>query len=199
MFWDDVVLVTETFQKYGVQLPIADLGGQANPVLADYDLLPASPFIQLKQRPLDHIDPQYLIFNPERGDPPIEEMEGYAFGVIVCVSVLEHVSNPFAVLEGLARNLREGGLLILSTVFAFRYHPAPQDYWRFTPDALRLLAESAGLTVLDVGFRVRALLVQGDAYNLVRSVYLVASKGEVRRGDVLETTLPARYQNGVRV
>jgi hypothetical protein len=29
-------------------------------------------------------------------------------------------------------------------------HPAPRDYWRFTPDGLRVLLESAGLDVPEV-------------------------------------------------
>jgi 2-polyprenyl-3-methyl-5-hydroxy-6-metoxy-1,4-benzoquinol methylase len=90
--------------------------------------------------------------------------------------VLEHVENPFTVFDGLYRCLLPEGMLILSTVFCYRYHEAPRDYWRFTPDCLRMLAEKAGFMVHDAGFRVRALLVQNEEYNLVRSVYLVAQK-----------------------
>lgn len=177
MFYDDIALVTETVQKYGLLPPMADLGGQVAPVCADYSLLPASPFIQLKGRPFDHLDPSYTILNPELGDPPIEDMQAAQYGTILCLSVLEHVENPFAVFDGLYRALLPDGLLILSTVFSFRYHPAPVDYWRFTPSCLTMLAEKAGLTVLDAGWRVRALLVQHDEWNLVRSVYVIAKKG----------------------
>jgi hypothetical protein len=179
MFLDDVSLVTETLLKYGLAKPMADLGGQVAPVCADYNLLPQSPFIQLQGRPFDHLDPDYIILNPELGDPPIEQMDEEIYGTVLCLSVLEHVENPFAVFDGLYRSLKPQGLLILSTVFSFRYHPAPMDYWRFTPDCLKMLAEKSGFTVLDCGWRVKALLKQNDEWNLVRSVYVVASKGAI--------------------
>ena len=182
MFLDDVVLVTEALREYGLLKPMVDLGGQASPVCADYTLLPESPFVKLEGRPFDRIDPSYTILNPELGHPPIEDMTEAKWGTVLCLSVLEHVENPFAVFDGLYRSLLPGGLLILSTVFAFRYHPAPEDYWRFTPSCLRMLAEKAGLTVLDCGWRVKALLVQNDEYNLVRSVYVIARKGEYDTG-----------------
>ena len=177
MFLDDIALVTETLNAYGLLQPMADLGGQVAPVCADYDRLPESPFIRIAGRPFDHIDPTYTILNPELGDPPIEDMQEAQWGTVLCLSVLEHVENPFAVFDGLYRCLKPEGLLILSTVFSFRYHPAPVDYWRFTPDCLRMLAEKSGFMVHDAGWRVRALLVQNEEYNLVRSVYVIAQKG----------------------
>lgn len=178
MFLDDLTLVRESAAKYGLLRPVVDLGGQVAPVVADYSRLPGQPFVKLAGRPFDWLDPEYEIRNPELGHPLIEDMpERDAFGTAICLCVLEHVTNPFEVFAGLARVLKEGGLLILSTVFAFRYHPAPRDYWRFSPDCLRMLAESAGLSVLECDWSVRALLKQQDEYNLVRGVYLVARKG----------------------
>jgi hypothetical protein len=39
--------------------------------------------------------------------------------------------------------LRPGGLVCHTTWFIDPTHAAPKDLWRFTPDALRLLAEGA--------------------------------------------------------
>jgi hypothetical protein len=176
MFYDDVKLVEEVMTAHWLMQPIADLGGQVAPVVADYDRLPESPFIRLAGRPFDHLDPTYTILNPELGDPPIEEMTEAKWGTVLCLSVLEHVENPFAVFDGLYRCLLPEGMLILSTVFSYRYHPAPEDYWRFTPSCLRMLAEKAGFMVHDAGWRVRALGLQEDEWNLVRSVYVIAQK-----------------------
>jgi SAM-dependent methyltransferase len=176
VFLDDVKLVEETLYAFGLMQPMADLGGQVAPVCADYDRLPQSPFVQLVGRPFDHIDPTYTILNPELGDAPIEEMTEAKWGTVICLSVLEHVENPFAVFDGLYRCLLPEGLLILSTVFSFRYHPAPVDYWRFSPECLRMLAEKAGFMVHDAGWRVRALLKQDEEWNLVRGVYVIAQK-----------------------
>lgn len=177
MFLDDLALVRESVKKYGLARPVVDLGGQTCPVVADYSRLPESPFVRLEGRPFDWLDREYEIRNPELGHPPIEDMpERDAFGTVICLSVLEHVTNPFEVFRGLERVLKVGGLLILSTVFSYRYHPAPHDYWRFSPECLNMLAEGAGLNVLECDWSVRALLKQSDEYNLVRGVYLVARK-----------------------
>lgn len=176
MFYDDISLVNEAVKKYGLLRPVADLGGHADPIVADYARLPESPFVRIASRPFAHLDPDYAILNPEKGDPKIENMPANEWGTVICLSVLEHVENPFKVFHGLWRCLKEGGLLILSTVFSYRHHEAPRDFWRFSPECLDMLAKGAGFKVLESGWRVRALLVQDDQYNLVQSVYVVARK-----------------------
>jgi SAM-dependent methyltransferase len=49
---------------------------------------------------------------------------------IVCLSVLEHVYDPFAAIQEIHRLLQPGGYLLLHLPFLFRYH-APADL-RFT-------------------------------------------------------------------
>jgi SAM-dependent methyltransferase len=61
------------------------------------------------------------------------------YDVIVCTQVLEHVPNPFLAAAELARILKPGGLLLLTVPAAYPYHSAPDDYWRFSRDSLRLL------------------------------------------------------------
>ena len=71
-----------------------------------------------------------------------------------CVSdqVLEHVEgNPYAAFHETARVIRPGGWICHTTCFINPIHAVPKDFWRFTPDALRLLAESSGCTEIEVG------------------------------------------------
>ena len=61
------------------------------------------------------------------------------FATILCLSVLEHCRQPFLMAENMQRLLAPGGVLYVSVPFAWEIHHFPADYWRFTPDAVRLL------------------------------------------------------------
>jgi len=58
---------------------------------------------------------------------------------IVCLSVLEHVYDPFAAIENILALLQPGGYLLLHLPFLFRYHAPPDlaftDSYRFSRDA----------------------------------------------------------------
>jgi SAM-dependent methyltransferase len=53
--------------------------------------------------------------------------------------VLEHVPDPITATRNLLQLLRPGGHLIVNTPFLVRIHGSPGDFWRFTPDGMRLL------------------------------------------------------------
>lgn len=61
------------------------------------------------------------------------------FDLIVCTEVLEHVNDPFAVVNELRRMLKIGGVVAVSTPFNFRIHGPLPDNWRFTIHGLRVL------------------------------------------------------------
>lgn len=209
MFWDDIKLVTEQMEKYGVRTPFADLGGMERPCIADYDLTIATGeqqarYIGLAQRPFDHITPDYLILNPDKGDPFIEDLPyryAGAFGTAVCLNVLEHVQNPFRVMAALYQLLRDGGVLVLETVFSFPYHPSPNDYWRFSPDCLRYLSSTAGFQVLECDWRLtipadRGILNSNTGEpQEIRSVYATLAKGNFAPAGPARFPLPRRYSD----
>lgn len=70
------------------------------------------------------------------------------YGVVVCLFVLEHVTDPAAAVRGVARALAPGGFALLGAPFADGIHACPDDYFRYTPHGLRHLTEDAGLEVL---------------------------------------------------
>lgn len=164
VFADDIALVKEQTEHYGLVLPFVDLGGlhATQITVADYNITIATGnqkarYLKLKQDPFADIAPGYKVFNPEYGDPPIEDLPAkYAeqFGTIVCLSVLEHVVNPFEIFKAFYQLLKPSGLLIVSTVWSFPKHSAPRDFWRFSDDCLQMLAEQARLTVLETGMRI---------------------------------------------
>ncbi|MGI9119209.1 MAG: class I SAM-dependent methyltransferase [Acidimicrobiales bacterium] len=72
------------------------------------------------------------------------------FDVVICEQVLEHVVDPWRAADTLHQLCRPGGHLIVSTPFLVKVHREPEDYWRFTPDGLRLLLGRAGFEVLQI-------------------------------------------------
>ncbi len=71
-----------------------------------------------------------------------------------CLSdqVLEHVQgNPYKAFEESIRVVKPGGFIIHTTCFINEVHHFPGDFWRFTPDALRLMSESFGTEVMTCG------------------------------------------------
>ena len=69
------------------------------------------------------------------------------FDGAVCTEVLEHVPDARHLLREIARVLKTDGRVVVSTPFAFHYHPDPSDFLRYTPEGLRAEAERAGLDV----------------------------------------------------
>jgi SAM-dependent methyltransferase len=61
-----------------------------------------------------------------------------SFDAAVCWSVLEHVPHPDRAIAELLRVLKPGGEIWVQLPFLFPYHESPRDYWRVTPDGLRL-------------------------------------------------------------
>lgn len=61
---------------------------------------------------------------------------------IICTGTLEHVENPWLVVNEFFRVLKSGGMVYIATPFMQGYHPDPADYWRFTEEGLRTLCKS---------------------------------------------------------
>lgn len=68
-----------------------------------------------------------------------------SFDLVVSQETVEHVPDPFAAVEEMARVTRPGGRIYLQVPFVIGYHPGPEDYWRFTRAGVRTLLERAGL------------------------------------------------------
>ena len=74
-----------------------------------------------------------------------------SFDVVVSDQVFEHIEgDPFDAMAETFRVLKKGGLVVHTTVLLFQIHGYPSDYWRFTPDGLRLLCRGQG-DVLNCG------------------------------------------------
>lgn len=72
------------------------------------------------------------------------------FDALIACSLLEHVARPWLVLPAMARVLQPGGVLFIDTHQTFPLHGYPDDYFRFSTQALTVLAVDAGFEVVAV-------------------------------------------------
>lgn len=69
--------------------------------------------------------------------------------VVLSSQVLEHVHDPRVYLSECHRVLDGFGLLLLSTHGVWKYHPDPNDFWRWTSAGLKKLVEESGFEIVD--------------------------------------------------
>jgi SAM-dependent methyltransferase len=67
------------------------------------------------------------------------DLPSESVGTVLCVDTLEHVEYPRKALEEIHRILKPDGIAVISSVMCFPIHHPPFDYWRFTPEAFRLI------------------------------------------------------------
>jgi SAM-dependent methyltransferase len=60
-------------------------------------------------------------------------------GTAICLETLEHCEDPLAACRELARVTAPGGACLVSTPFLLGIHGYPNDYFRFTPEAMRAM------------------------------------------------------------
>ncbi len=127
--------VAETFTLPG---PILEIGSYQVPgqeAVADLrSLFPGRSFLGVDVRAGRGVD---LLANVES----LPYADG-SVGTILAISTLEHVPRFWRAFDEIHRVLRPDGALLVACPFYFQRHDHPNDYWRFTPEALELLLTS---------------------------------------------------------
>ncbi len=80
----------------------------------------------------------------------LEPIADASFDTVICTQVLEHVERPARAMAEMARVLRPGGRLILTTPHLSHVHEAPHDFFRYTRFGLDSLAATAGLETREI-------------------------------------------------
>lgn len=69
----------------------------------------------------------------------ITPISNSTYDIVLAISILEHVVNPFAAIHEIRRILKPGGLLLAQAPYNFRIHGPLPDLWRFTEHGWRLM------------------------------------------------------------
>ncbi len=98
----------------------------------------------------------------------------WEFDAVLCSQVLEHVFTPAEFLAELRRVLRPGGVLLLTTPFAWDEHSQPHDFGRYASFGLRHMLDAAGFEVIAqrktcADGRALVQLAAGYVYKVTRS------------------------------
>lgn len=185
MFWEDILLVTEQVEKYGLQTPFASIASSDEDWIADFSLTTATQdqrarFVRLEGRPFDHLQTDYQHLSLE----DLASAPTDTFGCIACLGILEQYPDPDQVLQQIYSTMREQATIIIHAAFSYPFRPDTRDLWRFSPEGLALLAARAGFQVLESGWRLQLGLSQnirhlqrGDVQE-IRTAYVTACRGQ---------------------
>lgn len=79
-----------------------------------------------------------------------DEIADDSFDLVISSDVFEHIDRPWLAAAEIGRVLRPGGIAITHTLFSWRNHPCPIDYWRYSAECLEFLF--ADLECLEKGY-----------------------------------------------
>ena len=79
-----------------------------------------------------------------------EKIPNNRFDAVYCLEVIEHCSDPLALLSNIKRKLKKDGRLYLSWPFQFRLHGPLPDAFRISEYGMKILLEKAGLTLISM-------------------------------------------------
>ena len=106
---------------------------------------------------------------------------------VAAFQILEHVTQPAALLREAVRVLVDGGVLVLTCPQAYPIHGHPHDYYRYTSNGLRYLLEEAGCEVV----RLERNGSFGAYLGLMINVYLFYHFFETRKRYAAKVALGA--------
>lgn len=76
--------------------------------------------------------------------------QGQSVDSILCFSALEHVKNTREALNEFNRVLKPNGRIIITTPWFFPYHPAPNDFYRWSHEGITKVFEDSGFEKIDI-------------------------------------------------
>lgn len=77
------------------------------------------------------------------------DLSSNSFDVVISGQALEHVEYPWIIMQEISRVLKPGGLCCILVTSNGPEHRYPLDCYRYFPDGLKALAESAGIKCIE--------------------------------------------------
>lgn len=110
-----------------VEGPILEIGSKDYGSTSSFrDVFPDNPYVGVDMEDGKGVD---QIVDLAEGLGQLAEDH---FALTVCCSVLEHTPKPWKMAENITRLTARGGRLYMSVPWVWRYHPYPDDYFRFS-------------------------------------------------------------------
>lgn len=134
------VLLNRAFVEETLRGRVVDVGGGRNPDYVEY-------FKKEEGVRIEAVDGQISGINFERDPLPVDTGEA---DTVILANVLEHVFNYQFLLGEIHRVLRPGGQLVGFVPFWVGYHPDPNDYFRYTKEALLRILADAGFSDIQI-------------------------------------------------
>lgn len=122
------------FRTHSLSGLVVDVGGGHEPDYFEYlDMSNASSIVP--------VDGSFSGIDFEKDPLPFADA---SVDSVLCANVLEHVYDHRFLIKEMRRILKPGGKLVGFVPFLIQYHPDPNDYFRYTTQALtRLFAEAS--------------------------------------------------------
>ena len=64
------------------------------------------------------------------------------FDYVICSSVMEHIAKPWIAAKNIEDIIKSNGKLFWTTPWVWKIHGYPDDYWRYTPSAVKQIFSS---------------------------------------------------------
>jgi len=84
---------------------------------------------------------------------------------VLASELIEHLKYPFLFVDEVERVLKLGGCVIITIPFMFQQHADPFDYYRFTPEALKVVFQR---------FNHVEIMVQGNRSHVISDLLTTA-------------------------
>ena len=120
------VIYLQTFMPT-VSGPVLEVGSKDHGNTASFrDFYASQEYVGIDMEPGAGVD---MVLDLTQG---VAGLPKEYFALAICCSVLEHVRKPWVFAEHLTSLVRPGGTLFMSVPWVWRYHPYPDDYFRFS-------------------------------------------------------------------